>query len=69
MMNDRSPEPALDAPGAEQPSRGGPDLGKPEHFKGKGRGKRGRRLLGLAALLVLGAALARGGTTSNTARP
>jgi RND family efflux transporter MFP subunit len=60
MMNDRRPEQALDAPGAEQPSPGGPDLGKPEHFKGKGRGKRGRRLLGLAALLVLGAALARG---------
>jgi RND family efflux transporter MFP subunit len=60
MMNDRSPAPALDAPGVEQPRPGGPDIDKPERPGRKGGSKRGRRLLGLAALLVLGAAVARG---------
>jgi RND family efflux transporter MFP subunit len=60
MMNDRRPEPVLDAPGREQPRPDRPDVGKPERFKDKGGSKRGRRLLGLAALLVLGVALARG---------
>lgn len=60
MMNDRSPTPALDASGPDQPRPDRPDIGKPERFKDKDGSERGRRLLGLAVLLVLGAALARG---------
>jgi len=60
MMNDRGPAPMLDAPGPKQPPPHEPGTGEPEPFRGKGRGKSGKWLLGLAALLVLGAALARG---------
>ena len=59
-MNGQVPEPALDAPGPEQPRPDRPNVAKPERFKDKDGSERGRRLLGLAALLVLGAALARG---------
>jgi RND family efflux transporter MFP subunit len=60
MTNDRGAAAMLDAPGPKQPPPLEPGIGEPERFKGKGRGKSGKRLLALAVLLVLGAALARG---------
>jgi RND family efflux transporter MFP subunit len=60
MMNDRGPGPTLEDPGTKLPPPGEPGIGESEHFKGKGRGKSGKRLLGLAVLLALGGGLARG---------
>jgi RND family efflux transporter MFP subunit len=60
MTDDRGSAPTLEVPGTKQPPPGEPGRGEPERFKGKGRGKSGKRLLGLAVLLVLGGALARG---------
>jgi RND family efflux transporter MFP subunit len=60
MMNDRGPAPTLEVPGTKQPPPGEPGIGESERFKGKGRGKSGKRLLGLAVLLALGGALAVG---------
>jgi RND family efflux transporter MFP subunit len=60
MMNDPGPEPTRDVPAVEEPGPGGPEADKPEHFEGKRERKSRRWLLGLAVLMLLGAALARG---------
>lgn len=60
MMNDHSPEPMLETLEPKQRPPSEPGVDEPERFRSKGRGKSGKWLLGLAVLLVLGGALARG---------
>ncbi len=60
MTNERGQVPMLEIPGPKQPPPSEPGVDEPEHFRSKGRGKSGKWLLGLAVLLVLGGALARG---------
>ena len=57
-MNGRDSRGASDAPEAEQPRPGGPEADGLEHFGGKRKSR--RWALGLAVLVLLGAALARG---------
>jgi RND family efflux transporter MFP subunit len=53
MTSGRDPTTMLDAPGVNERPPAEPGIGKPE--RGKVRGKSGRQLLGLAALLLAGA--------------
>jgi hypothetical protein len=54
MMNDRGPGPTLEVPGTKQPPPGEPGIGESERFKGKDRGKSGKRLLGATSFHACG---------------